>query len=280
MATPLVTFDLDGVLMDGPFRRGVFPCVQGLLAPLVAEREGCDQVTAARRVLYDLLWESYTRHRDGAIAAAYDWDDIVATVAIRLEYQRPIRVQALVERFCHPGWIATRPGAHRTVRRLHSQGCRVVAVTNGYSQYQVPVLKALGLYPWLDGIVTPVEAGVAKPDPAIFAQAGGGRRRKATGQAIHIGDSLVHDMLGARRAGFTPVWITERLPESLRSLLPLERPGAPGFAGFLREELERDSVDKPLRAISAAACMPAAVVAELDEVPPLVDELLTEPAER
>lgn len=58
--------------------------------------------------------------------------------------------------------------------------------------------------PLLDGVVTSAEAGAPKPDGAVFerALALAGVERDA---ALHIGDSVDEDVLGARRAGIEPV---------------------------------------------------------------------------
>jgi putative hydrolase of the HAD superfamily len=68
------------------------------------------------------------------------------------------------------------------------------------------VLRALGLEPLLDGILTSAGAGARKPAPAIFEQAlvlAG----TTPEQAIHVGDSVEEDVAGARAAGIEPVLV-------------------------------------------------------------------------
>jgi putative hydrolase of the HAD superfamily len=94
-------------------------------------------------------------------------------------------------------------------------GRRVVVASNwDISLHQV--LAGLGLAALLDGIVTSAEAGARKPAPAVFEQAlriaGAG-----PGDAVHVGDSLKEDVVGARNAGIVPVFIS--------------RGGRPGPAG-------------------------------------------------
>ena len=63
-----------------------------------------------------------------------------------------------------------------------------------------------GLAALVDAAISSAEAGVAKPDPRIFARAlelVGGR----TAGALHAGDSLENDVAGALAAGLRPVLV-------------------------------------------------------------------------
>ena len=50
------------------------------------------------------------------------------------------------------------------------------------------------------------EAGVQKPDPAIFARALDALG-VAPGAAVYIGDNPYHDVVGARAAGVGAIWV-------------------------------------------------------------------------
>jgi len=87
------------------------------------------------------------------------------------------------------------------------------------------VLDDIGLAPLLDGIVISAEAGVAKPDPAIFqrALALAGVPAEA---AVHVGDTRAVDFAGARAAGLRAIHVDRSGadPDALASLT-----GLPGF---------------------------------------------------
>jgi putative hydrolase of the HAD superfamily len=94
------------------------------------------------------------------------------------------------------------PGALRELRAL---GLRLVVVSN----WDVSLHERLaetGLAPLLDGAVASAEAGVAKPDPAIFAAALSLAGVSAS-EAVHVGDSPVEDEQGALAAGIRVVLI-------------------------------------------------------------------------
>lgn len=88
------------------------------------------------------------------------------------------------------------PGLLRDAR---SRGARLVVVSN-WDVSLHDVLEETGLAPLLDAVVTSAELGSAKPAPAIFehalALAGA-----AASEALHVGDSVEHDVAGARAAG-------------------------------------------------------------------------------
>lgn len=96
-------------------------------------------------------------------------------------------------------------GALAELRRL---GVRLVVVSNW--DISLPtVLAALGVSCLLDGVVTSAEVGARKPERAVFERglelAGVGAR-----DAMHVGDSPVEDVQGARQAGIEPLLIRRR----------------------------------------------------------------------
>jgi putative hydrolase of the HAD superfamily len=65
----------------------------------------------------------------------------------------------------------------------------------------------LQLAPLLDGVVTSARAGARKPSAAIFVRA-----LEVAGvapeRAVHVGDSVEEDIIGARRAGIEPILVS------------------------------------------------------------------------
>lgn len=77
----------------------------------------------------------------------------------------------------------------------------LVAVTNGNGS-----LEAAGLAGYFQATFTAAAFGAAKPQAAIFhaaAQAAG----VAPAQMLHVGDDLLLDVAGARRAGLQAAWL-------------------------------------------------------------------------
>lgn len=83
---------------------------------------------------------------------------------------------------------------------------RVCVVTNGAADSQWEKLRVIGMVDRFDAVVISAEIGIAKPDPAIFAEAL--RRLDVdSSSAWHVGDSLTTDVAGANAAGLTSVWL-------------------------------------------------------------------------
>lgn len=97
------------------------------------------------------------------------------------------------------------PEVPATLRALRAGGARLVVVSN-WDVSLHDALAATGLAPLVDGAVSSAEAGAAKPDPLIFrrALALAGARPE---EAVHVGDSVEHDVAGARAAGVEPVLV-------------------------------------------------------------------------
>jgi putative hydrolase of the HAD superfamily len=92
------------------------------------------------------------------------------------------------------------PGA---LRALRDGGHRLVVVSN-WDCALPGWLDDAGLLELVDGVVTSAVAGVAKPDPAIFAPALEIAAARPD-QVVHVGDSPANDVAGARAAGIRPV---------------------------------------------------------------------------
>lgn len=97
------------------------------------------------------------------------------------------------------------PDALPALRWARQRGMRIVVVSNWDSALP-EVLGRVGLRESLDEVVTSAVAGVAKPDPEIFARALA-EAGVGAAHALHVGDSLAEDVAGARAAGIRAVWL-------------------------------------------------------------------------
>jgi putative hydrolase of the HAD superfamily len=93
----------------------------------------------------------------------------------------------------------------QVLRAARERGVRLVVVSN-WDVSLHDVLADTGLAPLLDGVVTSAEAGSAKPDGAIFAR-GLELAGVTASEAVHVGDSVVHDVAGALAAGIEPLLV-------------------------------------------------------------------------
>lgn len=110
------------------------------------------------------------------------------------------------------------------LERWRAAGKRLVVLSNWDISLH-DVLRATGLAPLLDDVLSSAEVGHAKPDHAIFAAALA-RVGLHAGEVVHIGDSLEEDVAGARAAGIEAVLLRRsdagpQVPEGVRVIASL-----------------------------------------------------------
>jgi FMN phosphatase YigB (HAD superfamily) len=96
-----------------------------------------------------------------------------------------------------------------------------------HSQTAVSILEEAGLARHLAAVVISDAVGLRKPRPEIF-EAVLARLGVAPEQALHVGDSLRADVVGAAGLGMQTAWLTRRVKDPRAALEAYEGP-APDF---------------------------------------------------
>jgi putative hydrolase of the HAD superfamily len=115
------------------------------------------------------------------------------------------------------------PEVPAALERLRAGGARLAVVSN-WDVSLHDVLERTELRGRVDAVVISAEVGVAKPDPAIFRTALERLGAKAS-DAIHVGDSVEHDVAGARAAGLEAVFVARngaQAPDGVRVVTSLD----------------------------------------------------------
>jgi len=104
--------------------------------------------------------------------------------------------------------FALRAGCKEMLARLRACGVHAGIVSNIDDDYLEPMLERADLRGSLDAWTSSEAARSCKPDAAIFelALAKAGAR---AAESVFVGDSLVHDVAGARRLGMRTVLIRD-----------------------------------------------------------------------
>jgi HAD superfamily hydrolase (TIGR01549 family) len=228
-ATRAVLFDLDDTLFDhlgaaraaltvvhgqhACFRDRPFPEFERLHAAYLEELH--QEVLAGARDIDDARIERFRRvFRAAGVTAGQSVLDATAAAYRRayLEGRRPV-----------DGALAL-----LTALRPH---VRIGIVSNNLLDEQQDKIRLCAFTPFIDALVVSEEAGIAKPDPAIFHLALQ-RLGCSADEAVMVGDSWAADVEGARAAGIRVIWFnrTEQIcPDrslvagELRALDPVER---------------------------------------------------------
>jgi putative hydrolase of the HAD superfamily len=263
----LITFDLDGVLQVNPFGRGVFPEVCGKIGETLVIKHGLNLKTASQKVMEMIREESRRRLLAGAYVDAYDWDDIVLAVAKTVGSPARFDVEELVVKYCTPEYISSYPYAASTLAELSSLGIRLAVITNGFYKYQNPVMTGLGLRHFFDDFITPEMVGTVKPYAPIYQAAIKGEPNLC----LHVGDTIIHDVWGAGKAGFQPVWVVQNLPGSLIGFEPWERPSRPEVDVLIRQFFESDLCPDAYPEAKVEDCNPAYIIRDLSQLLAVVE---------
>ncbi len=91
------------------------------------------------------------------------------------------------------------------LRELQRQGVRMGLISNSHRSL-VGFQEHFALHGLMTVAVSSAEFGVMKPDPRIFQEALD-QMQVSAAEAVMVGDSLPHDVLGARQLGMRGVWL-------------------------------------------------------------------------
>lgn len=102
------------------------------------------------------------------------------------------------------------PGAEATVRGLAGR-YHLALLTNGPPDIQQHKIDATGLRDCFESVFISGELGVAKPDPSVF-EVVLERLGATAASTVMIGDNWERDVLGARSAGWSAIWVSGGRP--------------------------------------------------------------------
>jgi HAD superfamily hydrolase (TIGR01549 family) len=112
-------------------------------------------------------------------------------------------VRAITEEFeKHTTWQVY-PDVKLTLETLRAKGYSL-GVISDWNIALGPLLRRFDLTPYFDCLVISAVARHAKPSPTLYNMALE-RANAIPDYTIHIGDSYIHDVLGARGVGITPI---------------------------------------------------------------------------
>lgn len=211
-----VTFDVGGTLINP------WPSVGHVYAE-VAERFGIAVRPEAINAGFNDAWKSrhnFDYSREG-------WFEIVRQ-SFREEGGElpPEFFPAVYRRFADPEvWIVFGDVLH-TLEELAARDLKLAIISN-WDERLIPLLTALGLRQYFEGVFVSCNVGFTKPSPVIFEHAVRWLKVRP-GETLHVGDSEHEDVRGARTCRMQSLWLrrgkTVDGPDqisTLKALLPL-----------------------------------------------------------
>lgn len=211
MTTRAVLFDFGGTLYDystllpGEVESLLQLCEWVGIQPPTLEELRRAQRGAMRQVFRTYLPRDYYLHRDLFRDAVVHMLRTLGAEATdeQLERYRQLQWQ------CHQRDLRLRDGVLDTLQALRDRGLHVGMVSNIDEDQLDHLVGATGLQPYFDSLLSSERAGACKPAPPIFAEA---LRRAgcAPAEALFVGDTLLQDVAGAKRAGMRAALIWHR----------------------------------------------------------------------
>jgi putative hydrolase of the HAD superfamily len=121
---------------------------------------------------------------------------------------------ALYEAFIQPDAWQLFPAVIETLVALRARRLHVGVISNWDDRLR-PLLNNLELSQYFDSMTISCEVGAEKPAARVFEAA-----LRAAGvpaaEAVHVGDSAVEDIQGARAAGLSALWVETGVDRLLR----------------------------------------------------------------
>lgn len=217
----LITFDLDGVLMENPFSDGVFPEIKDIL---YNEYKNLINKGKSEEEIKTLIWQNildeYKKYSSKNSYRAYDWDMIIRNVSNNLGLNIDINIIQLVQKYCLSPYIKRYKDGAELLEKLNKQNHKLKVITNGFYKYQYPVMKSLNLNNYFSEIMTCDKAKSIKPEQGIFLKT---LKEHDKTNWIHIGDSILMDIYGANKLEGKTIFIDRNLPKNIESINLEER---------------------------------------------------------
>ncbi|MCG7345862.1 HAD family hydrolase [Sporosarcina sp. ACRSL] len=97
------------------------------------------------------------------------------------------------------------PNLIEMLEELKGRHMKLGMITNGYGQFQMDNIKALGIEKYFDTILVSEWEGIRKPDLQIFNRALK-QLNVSPNESIFVGDHPVNDVEAAKSAGMIGIW--------------------------------------------------------------------------
>jgi putative hydrolase of the HAD superfamily len=217
MRTKAIFFDAAGTLIKPARRVGEsYAAVAGKYGLEVAPAELANRFRSCFDASPPLAFPGAGDARLAALERAW-WKDLVLRV---FEPWRPFErfddyFSELFEYFAGSEAWALYPEVLETLTALKQRGL-ILDVISNFDSRLIRILAGLGASHWFDQIFVSTRVGYAKPDRRIF-EAALREHGIAPQEAVHVGDSWINDVRGARDAGLHAVFVDRGTEGTLTS---------------------------------------------------------------
>lgn len=206
MKTRLILFDLYKTLIDMSLDEESIEPWSNLALFLRYKDIHCDG-EVLRETFFLTIQQEY---QSGLTETPYPEIDMVTVLRKAIAVDQAVDEHVLIDALQMLRALITRrfglfPDVLPTLTQLKTK-YQLGLVTNAYRLYAEAEIRMLGLDQWWDVIVMSSDHGISKPAPELFHLALE-QLQVSPAEAIYVGDSIEHDVVGARNAGLKVVHI-------------------------------------------------------------------------
>jgi putative hydrolase of the HAD superfamily len=206
MKTRLILFDLYKTLIDMSIDEASIESWSNLALFLRYKDIHCD-AEALRKTFFLTIQQEY---QSRLAETPYPEIDMVTVLRKALAVDQTVDEHVLIDALQMLRALITRhfglfPDVLPILAQLKPK-YQLGLVTNAYRLYAEAEIRMLGLDQWWDVVVMSSDHGISKPAPELF-QLALEQLQISPAEAIYVGDSIEHDVAGARNAGLKVVHI-------------------------------------------------------------------------
>ena len=185
-------FDLDGTLLDREKSLMAFVSNQyDRLAPKLSS----------------ISKERYIKRFIDLDSNGYVWKDVVYEQLINEFHLTACPVKELLDDYISnfKYYCIPFPHLHSMLKELTLQNIKLGMITNGYGQFQLDNIQALGIEHYFDVILISEWEGIKKPTPDIFNRALA-KLQVSAAYSMFVGDHAINDIEAAQNVGMKAMW--------------------------------------------------------------------------
>lgn len=199
----IYTVDLDDTLFYNEYAMEVFP---DYIIDI------CNFTGLHPAHVKNLIYSEHYYRLSLGMYTAFDWEDIIYSVARRVNLEKSWNLKELQEKYYTPGNIFLMNGA---IEFLNVIGGKAVAATNGFSKYQLKILAKLNIKQYFNRVLSPDITHCTKGNIKFYSDYDGLNR-------IHVGDDYFFDVEIPSQSGSSTLWVygSGKLPLGGFEVLP------------------------------------------------------------
>ena len=185
-------FDLDGTLLDRE---------KSLIAFV------SNQYDRLAPKLSSISKERYIKRFIDLDSNGYVWKDVVYEQLINEFHLTACPVKELLDDYISnfKYYCIPFPHLHSMLKELTLQNIKLGMITNGYGQFQLDNIQALGIEHYFDVILISEWEGIKKPTPDIFNRALA-KLQVSAAYSMFVGDHAINDIEAAQNVGMKAMW--------------------------------------------------------------------------